>query len=334
MPASQKTPNYQLPVYAEEDVTSYLQDFNPAMQKIDTQMKANADAAAAAQSDADSLDTRVTALEDAPAGVTELDSDTDVTGFENGYILINNNGKLGAIEPSGGTGTDPNAIHASGGGTFSASEEIGSTGPYNIVVDEDPAGVPITSDDVTVPESASAFAGQTVTEALESLQGGGSSGAAAENVSYDNAASGLAATNVQDAIDEINENVGSNYSTIGNERLMGCFLCKVGDNNPGNVFAMPYSTTPYVASGESKTYILCAVYNNYDSLRGEKVYKNSSGPWVNLAGVNDAFFVFIDKDGNEVGSRVSIKSNSSNNVTVQHSTTSKIIYLAIIYSNE
>lgn len=202
MPASQKTPNYQLPIYAEEDVTSYLQDFNPAMQKIDTQMKANADAAAAAQSDADSLDTRVTALEDAPAGVTELDSDTDVTGFENGYILINNNGKLGAIEPSGGTGTDPNAIHASGGGTFSASEGIGSTGPYNIVVDEEPAGVPITSDDVTVPESASAFAGQTVTEALESLQGGGSSGAAAENVSYDNAASGLTATNVQDAIDE------------------------------------------------------------------------------------------------------------------------------------
>ena len=203
MPASQKTPNYQLPIYAEEDVTSYLQDFNPAMQKIDTQMKANADAAAAAQSDADSLDTRVRALEEAPAGVTELDSNTDVTGFENGYILVNNNGKLGAIEPSGGTGTDPNAIHASGGGTFSASEEIGSTGPYNIVVDEEPAGVPITSDDVTVPESASAFAGQTVTEALESLQGGVSSGAAAENVSYDNAASGLAATNVQDAIDEV-----------------------------------------------------------------------------------------------------------------------------------
>lgn len=204
MPASQKTANYQLPIYAEDDVTSYLQDYNPAMQKIDAQMKANADAAAAAQSDADSLDTRVTALEDAPAGVTELDADTDVTGFENGYILINNNGKLGAIEPSGGTGTDPNAIHASGGGTFSASEGIGSTGPYNIVVDEEPAGVPITSDDVTIPESASAFGGQTVTEALESLSEGESSGAAAENVSYDNASSGLTATNVQDAIDEVN----------------------------------------------------------------------------------------------------------------------------------
>lgn len=204
MPASQKTPNYQLPIYAEEDVTSYLQDFNPAMQKIDTQMKANADAAAAAQSDADSLDTRVTALEEAPAGVTELDSDTDVTGFENGYILVNNNGKLGAIAPNSGATTDPNAIHASGGGTFSASEGIGSTGPYNIVVDEEPDGAPITSDDVTVPESASAFAGQTVTEALESLHEGESSGSAAENVSYDNATSGLAATNVQDAIDEVN----------------------------------------------------------------------------------------------------------------------------------
>lgn len=334
MPASQKTPNYQLPVYAEDDITSYLQDYNPAMQKIDTQMKANADAAASAQSDVDSLETRVQALEDAPAGVTELDADTDVTGFDNGYILVNNNGKLGAIAPNSGTTTDPNAIHASGGGTFSASEEIGSAGPYNIVVDEEPAGVPITSDDVTIPESATAFSGQTVTEALESLSEGESSGAAAENVSYNNADSGLTATNVQDAIDEINEKAGSNYNTIGNERLMGCFLCKVGQNNPGNVFAMPYSTAPYVASGKSKTYILCAVYSDSDSLKSETVFKNSSGPWVNSAGVKNVFFVFLDKDGNEAGSRVSIKDNSSNTVSVQHNTTSKIIYLAIVYSNE
>lgn len=271
MPASQKTPNYQLPIYAEEDVTSYLQDFNPAMQKIDTQMKANADAAAAAQSDADSLDTRVTALEDAPAGVTELDSDTDVTGFENGYILVNNNGKLGAIEPSGGTGTDPNAIHASGGGTFSASEGIGSTGPYNIVVDEEPAGVPITSDDVTVPESASAFAGKTVTKALRSLKN-------SSNIDYSlMVETHKIANNVKAALDyfaNANIEIGSFYAGI---------------RGWGTPFLVPLNSNPYAGS---KTYLWLTMYYQYGygspsilrnyALNGIKWYKEGAAPKVSI----------------------------------------------------
>lgn len=239
MPASQKTPNYQLPVYAEDDITSYLQDYNPAMRKIDTQMKANADAAANAQSDVDSLETRVQALEDAPAGVTELDADTDVTGFDNGYILVNNNGKLGAIAPNSGTTTDPNAIHASGGGTFSASEGIGSTGPYNIVVDEEPAGVPITSDDVTIPESATAFGGQTVTEALESLS---EIDVSAKDVSYDTSDSLISSTSVntvKKALDTLSPiyklaeslYIGFLQSAVGHT----CAPAMFGDANIGNV---------------------------------------------------------------------------------------------------
>ena len=52
MAASQKTTNYELPVYAPTDVTSWLTDFNGAMNKIDAQMKLNEDDATDAMSKA------------------------------------------------------------------------------------------------------------------------------------------------------------------------------------------------------------------------------------------------------------------------------------------
>lgn len=52
MSASQKTTNYELPVYAPTDVTSWLTDFNGAMKKIDAQMKLNEDDATDAMSKA------------------------------------------------------------------------------------------------------------------------------------------------------------------------------------------------------------------------------------------------------------------------------------------
>lgn len=39
MSATNKTPNYNLPVYRDYDITSYLIDFNGAMEKIDTVLK-------------------------------------------------------------------------------------------------------------------------------------------------------------------------------------------------------------------------------------------------------------------------------------------------------
>lgn len=52
MAASQKTTNFELPVYAPTDVTSWLTDFNGAMNKIDAQMKLNEDDATDAMSKA------------------------------------------------------------------------------------------------------------------------------------------------------------------------------------------------------------------------------------------------------------------------------------------
>lgn len=43
MSATNRTPNYNLPVYRDYDITSYLQDFNGAMEKIDTALKGLSD---------------------------------------------------------------------------------------------------------------------------------------------------------------------------------------------------------------------------------------------------------------------------------------------------
>ena len=43
MSASSKTTNYKLPVFSGTDYPSFINDFNPAFEKIDTTMKQNAD---------------------------------------------------------------------------------------------------------------------------------------------------------------------------------------------------------------------------------------------------------------------------------------------------
>lgn len=63
MPYTNQTPNYGLPQYIATDKPTYLGDANGAYSKLDTQMKANADAAAANQSSIALLSSRVLANE-------------------------------------------------------------------------------------------------------------------------------------------------------------------------------------------------------------------------------------------------------------------------------
>lgn len=63
MPYTNQTPNYSLPQYIATDKPTYLGDMNGAYLKIDTQMKANADAAEANQSSISLLSARVLANE-------------------------------------------------------------------------------------------------------------------------------------------------------------------------------------------------------------------------------------------------------------------------------
>lgn len=63
MPYTNQTPNYGLPQYIATDKPTYLGDANGAYSKLDTQLKANADAAAANQNSVNLLSTRVQANE-------------------------------------------------------------------------------------------------------------------------------------------------------------------------------------------------------------------------------------------------------------------------------
>lgn len=63
MPYTNQTPNYGLPQYIATDKPTYLGDANGAYSKLDTQMKANADAAATNQSSISLLSSRVLANE-------------------------------------------------------------------------------------------------------------------------------------------------------------------------------------------------------------------------------------------------------------------------------
>lgn len=289
MPASQKTTNYELPIYASDDVTSYLDDFNPAMTKIDTQMKANADAAAAAQSDADNLDTRVTALENAPAGVTELDANTDVSGFTNGYVLYNNNGKLGAKIVEAGGGDDPNAIHADGGGTFTADPSIGS-GPFTIEVDEEAGVMDVTADEVVLPSTSTAYPGDTVTEAIEHLYEGQEGGKAAENVSYSNTESGLTATNVQDAIDEVKERtiIADVFWRTTGLATNGIPYRTVFSENQRQIYAiLPVFNKTSIESGTNIYVRVYGEYSNMNILTGYVIAPTLNNIINSLQGIND-----------------------------------------------
>ena len=63
MAHTNKTTNYELPQYVGSDIINPLVDTNDAYQTIDTQMKANADAAAEAASAASGVGDRATTLE-------------------------------------------------------------------------------------------------------------------------------------------------------------------------------------------------------------------------------------------------------------------------------
>lgn len=64
MSASLKTTNYELGIYAPNDVTSWLTDFNGNMDKIDAQMKTNADGVQGNVGLINSLNQRVVTAED------------------------------------------------------------------------------------------------------------------------------------------------------------------------------------------------------------------------------------------------------------------------------
>ena len=116
------------------------------------------------------------------------------------------------------------------------------------------SGVPVTSGDPAYHNNAKYYSEQTNPDALanmtdvdidsptagqvlkynstsnkwENAAEGGGGGTSAQNVSYDNTASSLTATNVQDAIDEVEGRVDTIETTISQEHWSAAVSCLVG----------------------------------------------------------------------------------------------------------
>lgn len=187
MSATNQTAVYGLPIFLGTDVPSWLTDWNGAMGDIDTAIaaaKAAADAAAST------------------AGTAATD-------------IVTINGQITSLQNTVGT-------HTTQIGTIS-----GSINTINSLIGN---GTPTTTDQTIIGAINELHANQgdlanlTTTDKTslvaainEAAQG---SGAAASGVSYDNTGSGLTATDVQDAIDELAASAtGVNYSTT--EKAIG-----------------------------------------------------------------------------------------------------------------
>lgn len=172
MSATNSTANYGLPIFVSSDVPSWLTDWNGAMGDIDT-------AIAAAKAVADS------------ALLASGNNTSDITTIQ---------GQITTLQTTVGT-------HTTQIGTIS-----GNINTINSLIGN---GTPTTTDQTLIGAINELHANQgdltnlTTTDKTslvaainEAAQGGGGSPTASA-VTYDNTGSGLTATNVQDAIDEL-----------------------------------------------------------------------------------------------------------------------------------
>lgn len=172
MSATNSTANYGLPVFVSSDVPSWLTDWNGAMGDIDT-------AIAAAKATADS------------ALLASGNNTTDITTIQGQITVLQttvgtHTTQIGTI--SGNINTINSLI---GNGTPTTTDQTIIGAINELHADQGDL------DDLTTTDKSSLVAAIN-----EAAQGGGGSPAASA-VSYDNTGSGLAATDVQDAIDEV-----------------------------------------------------------------------------------------------------------------------------------
>ena len=168
MASTNKTTNYELSQFLGTDKPAWLSDYNQDMSKIDTQMKANADAATAAGGSASTANTAIGTMANltttvktslvaavnevnttadtaqttassaaTTAGSANIKAETALTGITNisSYLSLSNTGSASIVPPTGVTVSWGNVLYAlnsegSFGKIYSNSLEIkvGSTG--------------------------------------------------------------------------------------------------------------------------------------------------------------------------------------------------------------
>lgn len=173
MSATNQTAVYGLPIFLGTDVPSWLTDWNGAMGDIDTAIAAAKAAADAAASTAGTAATDIVTIN---GQITSLQNTVGTHTTQIGTISGNINTINSLIGNGTPTTTDQTLIGA-------INELHANQGDL---------------DDLQTTDKSSLVAAIN-----EASQGGGGGTPAASAVSYDNTGSGLTATDVQDAIDEL-----------------------------------------------------------------------------------------------------------------------------------
>lgn len=239
MSATNSTANYSLPIFVSSDVPSWLTDWNGAMGDIDT-------AIAAAKAVADS------------ALLASGNNTSDITTIQ---------GQITTLQTTVGT-------HTTQIGTIS-----GNINTINSLIGN---GTPTTTDQTIIGAINELHANQgdladlTTTDKSslvaainEAAQGGGGSPAASA-VSYDNSGSGLSATDVQDAIDEV--------SDIITRSEAGTFVDISSYNTGANKYTFPSDGYVYQSTGGTLT--VSQMFGSNDVKIGELVCESGNATMV------------------------------------------------------
>lgn len=175
MSSTNKTTNYELSQFIGSDKPAWLVDYNGDMSKIDAQMKVNADAASSAASQASSASSAASSAAD---GVSALN--TQINGASGlAADVVTAQGNINTI----------NSLIGSGEPTTTNKTLIGA---INELDAKDGA-----LSDLTTTTKTSLVA------AINEVASGQGGTITAAGVTYDNTTSGLTATDVQSAIDEL-----------------------------------------------------------------------------------------------------------------------------------
>lgn len=213
------TANYELSQFLGTDKPAWLVDYNGDMLKIDTALKNNADAEAASAEDIQELQDAIGA-EGLTGRITDIENDIGDIKTEIGSVELPTTAQslTGAIAELKGVNDDQtiaignNATNiAQVGGAVEGVSQLA----YTIANVYDSSATYVVGDyaiyqntlykcttAINVGEVFDPSKWTSVKVMSEIGQGGGGS-VDADDVSYDNTASGLSATNVQDAIDEL-----------------------------------------------------------------------------------------------------------------------------------
>jgi hypothetical protein len=228
MAHTNETANYHLSQFVGTDIPNPLVDYNGDMVKIDTVIKGVADASAGYASDIADLEiqngseTLTTTAQTLSGAVNELDDEVGdlttrmttaegkITADEGTLATAVGNistlaGKVGTVEAKVGTAVLTTVAPDLSGAVNELKAEIDGSGV-------DSLATRITALETQNGDAVLVTTAQTLSGAINELAQGGSATVDADDVVYSNTDSGLTATNVQDAIDEVNNKIGASIS--------------------------------------------------------------------------------------------------------------------------